>query len=279
MSTLCKDLTHEEGVVLADAINRLLRWLCAADIIEPTQKNLAAVSGRSQADACILYGASILAGVDAFVSALREELGKTTMVSGGRGHSTEGLLATIEAEHPGLVSANATEADAVCAYLEHRGDPLPKLIERRSNNCGSNVVCSVELLREAGVVPETLLIIQDPVFMRRMKATFERQEPTIDVYGLAAYDCEIIWADGIGLTFEQPIPHGMWSLERFLSLLSGEVPRLRNDENGYGPKGKDYLISVCIPPEIEKAQALLEGYLGGYRQANPAFSSSRILNE
>lgn len=31
---------------------------------------------------------------------------------------------------------------------------------------------------------------------------------------------------------------GVWSVERYISLLLGEVPRLRDDANGYGPQGK-----------------------------------------
>ncbi|MEA1883952.1 MAG: hypothetical protein U9N62_05455 [Thermotogota bacterium] len=44
-----------------------------------------------------------------------------------------------------------------------------------------------------------------------------------------------------------------WSLDRFLSLVLGEIPRLRDDANGYGPKGKGFIAHVEIPVEIEAA--------------------------
>lgn len=31
---------------------------------------------------------------------------------------------------------------------------------------------------------------------------------------------------------------GLWPVERYLSLLTGELPRLRDDSDGYGPAGE-----------------------------------------
>ncbi|MGN1179681.1 MAG: hypothetical protein ACI4SD_00600 [Suilimivivens sp.] len=33
----------------------------------------------------------------------------------------------------------------------------------------------------------------------------------------------------------------------------GEIPRLRDNEDGYGPKGKNYIAHVDIPVEVESA--------------------------
>jgi hypothetical protein len=44
----------------------------------------------------------------------------------------------------------------------------------------------------------------------------------------------------------------------YLTLLCGELPRLRDDAQGYGPKGKGYLAHVDIPEKVELAwQALV----------------------
>ncbi|WEQ52803.1 hypothetical protein LV478_04460 [Komagataeibacter oboediens] len=43
------------------------------------------------------------------------------------------------------------------------------------------------------------------------------------------------------------------SLERFISLVMGEIPRLRDDENGYGPKGKGFIPHIEIPHSTEKS--------------------------
>lgn len=46
---------------------------------------------------------------------------------------------------------------------------------------------------------------------------------------------------------------GLWSLERFIDLLMGEVKRLRDDEAGYGPRGKGYFAHVALPEAVEAA--------------------------
>jgi hypothetical protein len=44
---------------------------------------------------------------------------------------------------------------------------------------------------------------------------------------------------------------GVWDVERYLSLLLGEIPRLRDD--GYGPAGKNFIDHVDIPASAEAA--------------------------
>jgi hypothetical protein len=33
----------------------------------------------------------------------------------------------------------------------------------------------------------------------------------------------------------------------------GEIPRLRDDKEGYGPRGKGFIVHVDIPDEVEEA--------------------------
>ena len=73
---------------------------------------------------------------------------------------------------------------------------------------------------------------------------------------------------------------GMWSMEHYLSLLLGEVERLRDDANGYGPNGADYIAHVDIPAKVEiAAQFLRENGLGTVRTANPLYGdkTSKIV--
>lgn len=54
----------------------------------------------------------------------------------------------------------------------------------------------------------------------------------------------------------------------------GEIPRLTDNIEGYGPKGKDYIAHVDIPIEVEKAFAELKReYAGMIREANPLYMS------
>lgn len=265
-------LSAEEGAELAHAVNKLEGWLAVRDLYEPTVEALENAIGLEQVDVVVLYGSSILAGVDVFVSALREEIAKTSLVSGGRNHAAEGIIATIEKEHPGLVDPNSSVADAVCAYMASRDDPMPKLVENTSSNTGAHVKNTMALLNSVEIVPDTMVVIQDPLFMRRLEATYAAQAPTVSVTSLPAYDVKVNFVEGVGLVFEQPTPHGLWSLDRYLHYMSGEVPRLRDDETGYGPKGRGFIDHVRIPPEIEEAHATLEGFLGSHRHADEAYA-------
>lgn len=42
----------------------------------------------------------------------------------------------------------------------------------------------------------------------------------------------------------------MWSMKHYISLLLGEIPRVRDDENGYGPLGKNFIAHVEIPTDV-----------------------------
>ena len=45
----------------------------------------------------------------------------------------------------------------------------------------------------------------------------------------------------------------MWEKQRFCELLVGEVTRLKDDENGYGPNGKWFIGHVDVPDEVVHA--------------------------
>ena len=51
---------------------------------------------------------------------------------------------------------------------------------------------------------------------------------------------------------------GAWSCEHLIELLLGEIDRLTDDKNGYGPKGKNYISSVQIPKNILNAYDLIK---------------------
>lgn len=48
------------------------------------------------------------------------------------------------------------------------------------------------------------------------------------------------------------LPAPLWAGDRFMSLLLGEIPRLRDDTNGYGPRGRDFIAHVEIPIAVEQ---------------------------
>ena len=65
-------------------------------------------------------------------------------------------------------------------------------------------------------------------------------------------------------------------MERYIGLLMGEISRLRDDEKGYGPKGKDYIVHIDIPDNVKKAFSELEQKYGNLiRKADPVFASGK----
>ncbi|MGW1339413.1 hypothetical protein ACWCOV_00040 [Kribbella sp. NPDC002412] len=42
----------------------------------------------------------------------------------------------------------------------------------------------------------------------------------------------------------------IWSPRRFTELVLGEIRRLRDDADGYGPRGRNFIDHVEIPPEV-----------------------------
>ena len=77
------------------------------------------------------------------------------------------------------------------------------------------------------------------------------------------------------MTYKEEI-WGMWDMERYISLLMGEIPRLTDNENGYGPKGKNFIAHVDIPTEVRSAfEQLCNAYPGFVREANPLYASGK----
>ena len=56
----------------------------------------------------------------------------------------------------------------------------------------------------------------------------------------------------------------------------GEIPRLRDDEAGYGPRGKHFIAHVEVPALVLAAfEQLRQQYPGLIREANQKFASHK----
>lgn len=238
-----------------DAINTLGRWLAHNEF-----------DGKPQpvhADCVILAGNAVIPTIDAACK-IAAGGNMPLLITGGIGHSTTFLYAAI-ARHPrynALPTTGRTEA-AVIADIAQKfwGIPADRiLLEEKSTNCGENARFACALLRERNLAPTTVLVIQDPTMQRRTMATFARVagDYGIDAHWLSypGLTPELVNGNG-GLRFS-PHNDGLWRVERYLSLVMGEVPRLRDDEQGYGPRGRDFIVHVDFPAEIDAAwQTLL----------------------
>lgn len=229
--------------------------------------------GEAHADVMALFGGSILEGVDVLARAMRSGAARTYVIVGGAGHTTGALRARARELFPGLsIADEAPEAEVFSACLAARHGLSADLLETRSTNCGNNITYLRDLLAERGAPCRSVVLSQDATMQRRMAAVAELEMPGARVVSYATYQVEVVVRDG-ALTFDRE-PLGMWDMGRYLELLMGEIPRLTDDEGGYGPRGAGFIAHVDVPAEVTAAWERLRALdPGSVRRANPAFAS------
>ncbi|SMB84006.1 YdcF family protein [Deinococcus hopiensis] len=228
---------------LAD-MNCIAAWLAVDDF---------SVS-QSDAQAIVLMGNGVIQTLEsAFILTQTRKI--PLWLSGGIGHSTAWLARAISSSkrYNRIATAGRAEADVIrdmAVQVWH----LPEqhiYVENASSNTGENALFTDKLMAQQGFVPEQVILMQDPLLQRRTSATFQhvwrerRRQPIVVNY--PGYQPHF-GIDGRFVEEVQP-----WPFERFFSLLMGEVPRLRDDGQGYGPKGQGFITHVDIPDDVEQA--------------------------
>ncbi|KAG4436060.1 hypothetical protein IFR05_008450 [Cadophora sp. M221] len=212
-------------------------------------------------------------------------LTRALVLCGGIGHSTPLIYAAVS-KHPVYhVLAREIEGKPEARVLETilkqhfdvakiTSQGCRILVEDQSTNCGANAAKTKELLeKEAMPVPKSLVLIQDPTMALRTVAAFEKvfEKELVEsqlVVKSAPVFVPRMKEDGTGETVwdVDGVPaEELWGIGRFYDLVVGEIPRLRDDIDGYGPKGKGFIVQVDIPPEIEEAWSRLRVEFGGNR--------------
>ncbi|MBG6248584.1 MULTISPECIES: YdcF family protein [Symbiopectobacterium] len=231
-------------------LNTLAGWLALDDF--SIRENL-------NPDLLILAGHAIMPTI---IGALdfAAQTGVPVLLSGGIGHSTmllqqavkqDPLTAAIETEGLG-------EAD-ILAEIAHQVFAIPweKIeIENRSTNCGQNADFSRDRLLAQSSIPATILLVQDPLMQRRTFESFEyswRQKMiTCRFINWPVFVPHVVKVDD-SLVITGGQRAGIWTLERYIAMILGEVKRLRDDATGYGPAGAGFIGHVDIPDAVENA--------------------------
>jgi hypothetical protein len=196
-----------------------------------------------------------------------------------RGKPEARMLETIADQFWQFSASSSTRTSIETATKER----LTVLVEDTSTNCALNAVNARKVLDSNGYTsPRSIVVAQDPTMCRRTVAAFEQvyadkagEAPTLSSWptfvpkvaptdspspekteslaSLLSYDLS---------DFGDNPKISLWSMDRLMSLLVGEIPRMTDDENGYGPRGKGSIAHVDIPQRVEDAWRLLHDLLG-----------------
>ncbi|CAN5498152.1 YdcF family protein [soil metagenome] len=188
-------------------------------------------------DVMLLFGGSLPDTWDTAADAVRRGRAGVRVLVGGVGHTTAALRAVLRER--GHDAAAATEADLMAAYLRAQHGLTDVLLERESTNCGNNVTLARDLVTREGLEPASVALVQDSTMQRRMDAVARH-----------------VWPDVRLVNRPGPDSRG-WPFERWVRLVVGEVPRLRDDADGYGPHGLGFIAHVDVPDDVSRAHAAL----------------------
>ena len=158
------------------------------------------------------------------------------------------------------------EAEIFQCYLQCRYGVQADFLETASTNCGNNITHLLLLLEKEKLPHESMILTQDGSMQRRMGATLRKFAPDTQIIHFSCYEAQV----KEDLSYTQAIP-GMWDINHYITLLLGEIARLRDDEQGYGPRGKNFIAHEDIPEQVEEAFRTLNGYYE-VRFANPEFA-------
>lgn len=258
-------------------MNQLMPWavFCGKRDIEALDSALLYQNyGISKADVMVLFGGSILAGGDVLAKAIQDRIASTYIIVGGAGHTTETLRQQVSSEYPSIETANLSEAETFQRYLQEIYECRADYLETESTNCGNNITNLLALLREHHVRCNSIILCQDATMQARMDAGLRKYTgDSVKIINYASYAATVC-EEECGLSYEEEI-HGMWSVDRYINLLMGEIPRLTDDVNGYGPIGKQFIAHVDIPENVKTAFELLKMQFGKQvREANPMYASN-----
>jgi uncharacterized SAM-binding protein YcdF (DUF218 family) len=242
-------------------MNAILKFLADKECVEYKQKVY---------DLLIIAGNSLPFLVLSIDKLIADNIVNKILITGGIGHATNHLIANIK--NSGNFSKFADMSGKPEAYIfklliqQKLGLSDEKiLIETTSTNTGENACNTLELVKNKKLQVSKVLLLQDPILQRRTKATFKHvwKHENVMFTNFVPYVPQI---DSIGayIVFTDKRLNTFWEKKYFLSLLMGELPKLLDDSNGYGPNGKNYIAHVDIPENILEDYERLQLEFGKY---------------
>lgn len=241
-------------------INEISKFLAVRDIGGLNSIELEKSFGIRKVDILILLGNSIPYTIKCVVEAYKNDLCERILINGGIGHSTEILREQIrrDKKFDCIQVENRAEADIFFDIMTKIYDvPENKIIvENQSTNCGDNALKAVNLLKKLEISYSSLLLVQDPTMQFRTYASFKKHVDNKYVKIINYAPFIPVTNSDVKLTNEDI--DGIWDEKRYLELIMGEIPRLRDDINGYGPCGKNFIAHVDVTTKIEDCYSKLK---------------------
>lgn len=256
---------------IVNDINNVVKFLSKRDISELSSSSLVDKFGIAQVDMIIILGNSIPYIAEIGAKAYKSGLSKDIMIVGGIGHSTKYLIQNVleDNKYKDIDVEDKSEAD-ILRQIIVSGENIQQdkiIIEDKSTNCGSNAFESLNVLKGIGKVPKSIILIQDPTLQLRTHASFLKQwheEKTL-IISYSPFIPQLKVSEKCDGYLNSHIT-GLWAKDRFIDLIMGEIPRLIDDANGYGPKGKGFIAHVDIPKEVFKSYQRLLSYYKEYSE-------------
>ena len=211
----------------------------------------------------MLLGNSVLGVAEKAFAIFQAGAARNVLIAGGRGHSTRFLEQNLQNDvrYASIASNGKSEAELLgqMAIRFWRIEPEHMLLDTASSNCGENALFALRTLQDHGAETDSLILMQDPTMQRRTDATFRKvwREAglTAGIVNDPTWVPQLTLCDG-ELMFTRRVA-GCWPVERFISLVMGEISRLRDDKAGYGPKGQGLIEHVDIPETVLAAHTKL----------------------
>lgn len=247
----------------SNLINIIGKFLARRDLEDLNKDELMKKFSLERVDVLVLLGSSITYNIKIVQEAYEKGLCKKILICGGIGHSTALLRNSVrnnkdynDIEVHGKSEANII-FDIIKKYFKISENDI--IIENKSTNCGDNAKKAIEILDNMKVNYNSLMLIQDPTMQLRSHLSFLKYvNNNVKVISYSPF-IPVVNED---MTFKNFNIDGIWDIARFKELLIGEIPRLRDDKNGYGPKGAGYIEHIDIPAEVENAYKELSNTLG-----------------
>lgn len=262
---------------MQEDINLIAGFLAKRDLEELNKKQLKKQYGIEQADVMFVFGNELPYVIEFASKKFLDGLAKKMVICGGIGHGTELLRHSV-------VSSNyfcnyeqvkdLSEAEIYGKIAKERFK-IPKehiFLDTTSTNCGENAANGLKILEENQLEHQTIILIQDPTLQLRSKLSLEHHCGESVILSYAPFIPKVTENGKYAVEISY-----LWKFSRFMELLLGEIPRLNDNQYGYGPKGKNFISHIEIPLEVLEAYERVKKEYRNFntRKLNEWFSTER----